>query len=121
MRKKTACLMAVLLVMVPAFLFAQNTSATVSPIDEIKALNSMPGSASLLQLSGGKCWKTCDDGSGFSQRCWQTCDDEGSSGGGGGAGSFLDFENDPGLAWLQVGVILVTLGLCAFAFSPLFH
>jgi hypothetical protein len=121
MKKKTACFMALVLFLMPAVLFAQNASGVVSPKDEIKMLNSMPGSAALLQQSGGNCWKTCDDGSGFSQRCWQTCDDSGSSSGGGGASSFLDFENDPGLAWMQVGLILVTLGLCAFAFSPLFH
>jgi len=121
MRKKTACFMAFLLVLVPAFLFAQNTSGVVSPKDEINELNSMPGSAALLQLSGGKCWKTCDDGSGFSQRCWQTCDDEGSSGYEGKASSFLDFANDPGLATMQLCLVLVTLGLCLFAISPLLH
>jgi len=108
------------MLLVPAFLFAQNTSAAVSPKDEIKALNSLPGSSALLQLSGGKCWKTCDDGTGSSQRCWETCDDD-SPGGGGGAGSFLDFEHDPGMAWTQVGIIIVTLGLCVLAASPLFH
>ena len=113
--------MALVLAMVPVFLFAQNTSAPVTPKDDIKALNAIPGSASLLQLSGGKCWKTCDDGTGFSQHCWQTCDDDDSGGGGGGASSFLDFEHDPGLAWMQAGLILVTLGLCALAFSPLLH
>ena len=119
MRKKTACFMAFVLLLVPAFLFAQNASGTAASSDEIKLLNSLPGSAGLLGLSGGKCWKTCDDGSGFSQRCWETCDDDG--GGGGGAGSFLDFEHDPGMAWMQVGLIVVTLGLCALAFSPLLH